>query len=87
MALALRCVSCRPPTLPHKIQTAARFAKSAGPDAPFDLACKLLRNPLGSPSLRRHMVCHHCAEAVQFNGALVVLKAAPKFADTLRANY
>jgi hypothetical protein len=87
MALALRCGSCCPPTLPYKIQKAVRFAKSAGPDARVDLACKLLCNPLGSPPLRRHVVCHHCAEAVRFIGALVMLKAAPKLADTLRANY
>lgn len=64
-----------------------RSAKSAGFDGSFDLASKLLCNPLGRPPLRRHTVCHHFAEAVRFIGALVVLKAAPGFADTLRANY
>lgn len=90
MVLALRCGSCGPPTLPYKIQkpvTSLRSAKSAGPDARFDLACELLCNPLGCPPLRMHTVCYHCAEAVCFVGALVVLKAAPEFADTLRANY
>ena len=90
MALALRCGSCRPPTMPCKIQkavTGLRSAKSAGPDARFDLACELPCNPLGRPPLRRHTVCHHFVEAVRFVGALVVLKAAPEFADTLTANY
>ena len=75
MALALRCGSCRPPTLPYKFQKAVRFA------------CELLCNRRGRPPLRRHTVCHHCAEAVRFIGALGVLKAAPKFAGTLRTNY
>ena len=90
MVLALRCGSCRPPTLPYKIQkpvTGLRSAKSAGPDASFDLASILLCNPLGRPALRRHTVCHRFAEAVRFISALVVLKAAPEIADTLRANY
>ncbi len=90
MVLTLRCGSYRPPTLPYKVHkavTGLRSAKSAGPDARFDLASRLLCNPLGHPPLRRHTVCHPFAEAVRFSGALVVLKAAPEFADTLRANY
>ena len=63
MVLALRCGSCRPPTLPYKIQkpvTGLRSAKSAGPDARFDLACELPCNPLGRPPLRMHTVPPLC---------------------------